>query len=274
VQEVMGPGVPAAVVRVMLHHHRWDDGALIRRYRLLTGPAPRAGTPKDNSRRSPQPVDRNAKNESEDDGADEEADRGKGIESLYAQVGLPLVRKATSEDEEDEAHVRLMASILTTASCGICMEDFSTKTMTSLSCSIFPLMISFLFLFLAKKPRLSAGHWFCNDCYGTYLVMQITDGASDAIRCAHYKCPFIVDPVTVVSLVSRDVYRKFVTFAAQRYIETDASLFRCRATKCSSIIHRRSHTKDIACPCGYISCSQCGSGASLFFIFSFIYLLL
>ncbi|ELR21453.1 RWD domain containing protein, partial [Acanthamoeba castellanii str. Neff] len=223
VQEVMGPQVPAAVVRVLLHHARWDADALIRRYRLLTDGA------------SPASPARAAGCEGD---LGDESERGKGIQQLYAEVGLPFVERGKHESagDEEEVHFHLMASIPAKASCGICMDDFSTRTMTSLSC----------------------GHWFCNDCYGTYLVMQITDGASDAIRCAHFRCPFIVDPVTVVSLVSREIYRKFVTFAAQRYIETDNSLFRCRGTRCASIIHLRHHTKDVACPCSHISCSQCG----------------
>jgi hypothetical protein len=101
-----------------------------------------------------------------------------------------------------------------------------------------------------------------------YLVVQITDGASDAIRCASFKCPYIMDPVTVGSLVSREVYRKFVTFAAERYIETDPTLFRCRGARCANVIHLQHHTKDVACPCGHISCTQCGYVLALYQRFS------
>jgi hypothetical protein len=119
----MGSQVPAAVVRVLLHHARWDADALIRRYRLLTDGASPASPAR--SRREGELGD--------------ESELGKGIQQLYAEVGLPFVERGKHESagDEEEVHFRLMASIPATASCGICMDDFSTRTMTSLSCGTY-----------------------------------------------------------------------------------------------------------------------------------------
>jgi hypothetical protein len=127
VQETIGFHVPPAVVRVFLHHYRWDPQALIRRYRLLTASSsdvtPASPVRHANHHR-PHTIGAGSNVEAASDCRSDEPDYGKGVALLYAEVGLPYEDEShtgctAATLSDDEAHVRAMAALPASAACGI-----------------------------------------------------------------------------------------------------------------------------------------------------------
>ena len=144
--------IPESVLRVMLHHYKWDDNKLIERFYLLLGKKMKkvaATAPVSESKQARKRRKRRNKQKEEEALAaaalgikpkepeeshtkEEDAskkDEGAGVEKLFEEVGVPMVK------EDPKSDYRIMyEKLFNKECCNICMDDKNTEKMTALSC--------------------------------------------------------------------------------------------------------------------------------------------
>ena len=144
--------IPESVLRVMLHHYKWDDNKLIERFYLLLGKKMKkvaATAPVSESKQARKRRKRRNKQKEEEalaaealglkpKGTEEphtkeedasKKDEGAGVEKLFEEVGVPMVK------EDPKSDYRIMyEKLFNKECCNICMDDKNTEKMTALSC--------------------------------------------------------------------------------------------------------------------------------------------
>lgn len=114
---------------------------------------------------------------------------------------------------------------------------------------------------LEELTALHCGHWFDNECYGGYLGVQIQDGATDRITCPHKDCDVPVDAATVASLVSEEVFAKYMRFQLDNFVKTHPQLRWCPNVRCDLAIESSTISRTpgyfVMCTCGTRTCFRC-----------------
>lgn len=112
----------------------------------------------------------------------------------------------------------------------------------------------------------SCDHWFCNECWKSYLSAEVQQGKTD-IKCAGHDCDTPVDDVTIMALLP-DRFPQFVTMRQEKALETNATWRWCPGDKCKLVVMATSHKSaqvktegivpvPIRCDCGHNWCFAC-----------------
>lgn len=151
----------------------------------------------------------------------EDADR------LLSKCGVKLAngRQPMEENKDEEFE------------CGICDDDVP----------------------FADTHALKCGHRFCKDCWEDYLEDAVTKQKSGVCtRCPQHKCTFIVDDVTMKSIVSEASWKKFQRSVVRSFVEDSSKLKWCPAPRCERAIRADTGVKSVNCDCGFKFCFACG----------------
>ncbi|KAL6063017.1 DNA-dependent ATPase protein rad54 [Balamuthia mandrillaris] len=147
----------SAVLRVMLHHYKWNVEEIAQRF---------LGLLKEQQKQHTTSFWMDA------------------MKQLFEETGIRRNKAGHNKKENTQAVVVAGSKIR----CAICDQKLTCE---------------------AKMTALNlCHHWFCNGCYAQYLQVQINDGSTDAIRCPFLQCNYIVDHVTIASLISREMFVK------------------------------------------------------------------
>jgi len=120
--------------------------------------------------------------------------------------------------------------------CLSCFEDFTFDEMTVLGCR----------------------HFFCNECYFNYLKFQITEGGLiEELTCPAYKCKFPVDSITIASLLTPDLYSKYIFFMMKAFVDKQSNTKWCPGKRCENVVICNSKNAMVHCLCGTIFCFNC-----------------
>merc|ERR1712137_1021553 len=107
----------------------------------------------------------------------------------------------------------------------------------------------------------SCGHSFCEDCWGTYLSIQINEGQS-FIKCAHMDCKALVSEEEVRALVSPEIYQKYCTFFMHSFVNNNANIKWCPAPGCgNAVTSDMVNGNTVTCACSYRFCFRCSEEA-------------
>ena len=105
-------------------------------------------------------------------------------------------------------------------------------------------------------------HWFCNDCWKSYLSAEIHQGKT-AISCPSYNCDTPVDDVTIMSLLPGS-FPKFERMRQEKALEMDAKWKWCPGNKCNLVVMAtasgataESVPIPVHCDCGLNWCFAC-----------------
>lgn len=61
---------------------------------------------------------------------------------------------------------------------------------------------------VGEMCALACKHYYCTDCYKSFLTVKINEGAGmDILTCPALKCKYMVDQVTLSSLIDTETYR-------------------------------------------------------------------
>eukprot|EP01117_Protostelium_nocturnum_P000797 TRINITY_DN109_c1_g1_i1.p1 TRINITY_DN109_c1_g1~~TRINITY_DN109_c1_g1_i1.p1 ORF type:complete len:564 (-),score=161.84 TRINITY_DN109_c1_g1_i1:114-1805(-) len=160
-----------------------------------------------------------------------EAQKGDKLEEFLCSVA--------GNNPLKEGHVYTPESFTKKYECSVCYDDFELKDVTGLGCD----------------------HFFCNDCFTSYLSVAIT-GGTDVINCPGHKCKEPVDLPTIVSLLPNlDLYRKYVSFVMKTFVSKAANIVWCPSEQCENAINvKSSYTTFLQCSCYKIWCTDCEYG--------------
>merc|ERR1712137_271873 len=107
----------------------------------------------------------------------------------------------------------------------------------------------------------SCGHSFCEDCWSTYLSLQINEGQS-FIKCAHMDCKALISEEEVRALVSPEIYQKYCTFFMHSFVNNNANIKWCPAPGCgNAVTSDMVNGKTVTCRCLYRFCFRCSEEA-------------
>jgi ariadne-1 len=158
-----------------------------------------------------------------------------GIDKVFERTGV-LSRDAKPIDLDERTQLTSQ-----TFECPGCFEEYSIDDMAGMTCK----------------------HFYCKDCFSNYLKIQITEsGAStlDAIPCPGHKCKFLVDAVTLASIIDYTLYKRYVGFVAKAYVEANPDIHWCpssRGCEYAAQINPNSAARTVQCQCGYVYCFKC-----------------
>lgn len=144
-------------------------------------------------------------------------------------------RKAELASSLNKNHISARSLLLENAKveCPSCLDDFklSENEMTCLSC----------------------GHFYCNDCFDRYLVLQIKEGGGKSIlNCPALGCRFEVDHITILSILKdKSLYDRWSTFVVNTYVKENILVKWCPTEGCDRAISSSD-------PRGMVRCSGCG----------------
>lgn len=130
----------------------------------------------------------------------------------------------------------------------------SNFLLTGISPAVFP--------FTAMK---SCMHWFCNECWKSYLFTEVQQGKT-TIKCPGHDCNTPVDDVTIMALLP-DSFPKFLQMRQEKAVETNAAWKWCPGNKCNLVVKATVHSVaketdgvpsvPIRCNCGHNWCFAC-----------------
>lgn len=120
--------------------------------------------------------------------------------------------------------------------------------------------------FLPCTALMACMHWFCNDCWRSYLSAEVQQGKT-AVMCPRYDCDTPVDDVTIMALLP-DSFPKFERMRQEKAVELDAKWKWCPGDKCNLVVMAtgRSSVNEnlgdvlpipIRCDCGQSWCFSC-----------------
>eukprot|EP00727_Mastigamoeba_balamuthi_P006430 m51a1_g2407 putative ubiquitin-protein ligase (716) ;mRNA; f:774107-776751 len=111
---------------------------------------------------------------------------------------------------------------------------------------------------------LQCKHWFCTDCWVSYLTLKINEGQSCFITCPAHKCSLIVDQELVERIVPKELYAKYVAFITKSFVDDNPDVKWCPAPGCGNALKADQCIKGIGyCTCGYRFCWECGEEAHM-----------
>ena len=111
-------------------------------------------------------------------------------------------------------------------------------------------------------------HWFCDDCWRSYLSAQFQQG-NTSIKCPEHGCDTLVDDVTVMGLLPCK-FLKYSEMKRERGLELSSTWQWCPGDKCNLVVMvttggSQSEKKTgaemeavpVTCPCGHSWCFAC-----------------
>jgi ariadne-1 len=106
---------------------------------------------------------------------------------------------------------------------------------------------------------LPCGHYFCLDCWNSYLENKIADEGHAYLPCPEYKCSIIIDDDTALNLIkspnAKLSYNKLVT---NSFVESNPLMKWCPGRDCGRIIKvPHAECRAVTCDCGSIFCFAC-----------------
>lgn len=109
--------------------------------------------------------------------------------------------------------------------------------------------------------QVGCGHYFCRDCYKSYLQNTIGDGAScTLVHCPEHQCKETVTKSIVHFFVDSNEAQRFDHFFLRNFIEKSKNMKYCPAPRCERVAIGSGITT-IHCDCGYPFCFRCGEEA-------------
>jgi E3 ubiquitin-protein ligase RNF19A len=102
-------------------------------------------------------------------------------------------------------------------------------------------------------------HVFCMECVYKYLEVLINDSKVLHIKCPGDTCEIEFSDFDVKSLVTQEIYSKYLKFKARAELLADQSIRWCIRPDCEGFVRGSSNDKLKACPvCDFKICFQCG----------------
>lgn len=106
-------------------------------------------------------------------------------------------------------------------------------------------------------------HWFCSECWWHHLVERVRCGDL-SIACPGHECGTRLDPVTMLSLTSLNIYTKHKWHIASATVDQRHDWQWCPSAKCGRLAHVTAPSTDspvldvgVGCTCGATWCFQC-----------------
>jgi len=113
------------------------------------------------------------------------------------------------------------------------------------------------FISLAK-----CGHQFCSSCFSEFFRSLIEDqNQHDKLRCPQQGCSVIPSEVDLKSIVTPEVFEKFLSFKKRQEVAQNSNLQFCPSPDCEHVFDlRKTKAKKLDCPaCQLTYCSECSS---------------
>ncbi|CAM8972170.1 unnamed protein product [Rhodiola kirilowii] len=156
-----------------------------------------------------------------------------GVDRLYSIVGIVL--------DKDRP---LFVPESSTVDCQICFQEMTSSEVTMMDC----------------------GHYFCENCWAEYFIVQIQEGMSKRVKCMAYKCNAICDEEiirNIVSLKDSGIAKKFENIILESYIEDNYKVKWCPSVPhCGNAISVEGDgVCEVKCTCGLEFCFGCLSEA-------------
>ncbi|KAI9077466.1 hypothetical protein K1719_040585 [Acacia pycnantha] len=156
----------------------------------------------------------------------------KGKAALFADAGVTVYNGSSVQ------------SFSSRVFCEICIENIPSHVVSRMEC----------------------GHYFCNECWTSYFIVQINEGKSKRITCMAHKCNAICDENVVRDLVRKkqvETAEKFDRFLVESYIEDNKKAKWCPSVPhCGSAIRIEERALcEVECCCGLQFCFNCLSEA-------------
>eukprot|EP01129_Flabellula_baltica_P013969 TRINITY_DN6595_c0_g1_i1.p1 TRINITY_DN6595_c0_g1~~TRINITY_DN6595_c0_g1_i1.p1 ORF type:complete len:672 (-),score=129.74 TRINITY_DN6595_c0_g1_i1:2-1984(-) len=104
-------------------------------------------------------------------------------------------------------------------------------------------------------------HYFCNDCWGDNLNIQIREGRTVDITCMHQGCTELVPDYIVRDLVDADLWKRYSTFLSKNFVEGSNDVRWCPAAGCERALYDpivEGENFVGVCECGQKFCWKCG----------------
>lgn len=103
---------------------------------------------------------------------------------------------------------------------------------------------------------LSCQHFYCNDCWQTYLNMKVKEGET-AVSCPHFSCSRRCTPKFFQQLCTKDTFQKYEHFLLNAYVEETSWLMWCPFPGCGLVVHPKTSQKFAQCTKGHAFCTCC-----------------
>lgn len=112
----------------------------------------------------------------------------------------------------------------------------------------------------AHAFALGCDHFYCNDCWTTYLELQVKEGPNCVrTHCMFPDCKELVTDTVFQSILTPELYAKYIKFFYKSFVEDNPRIKWCPAAGCSHAIQveHRDIKEMVECLCGFSFCFQC-----------------
>eukprot|EP01125_Pyxidicula_operculata_P013894 TRINITY_DN4608_c0_g1_i1.p1 TRINITY_DN4608_c0_g1~~TRINITY_DN4608_c0_g1_i1.p1 ORF type:complete len:744 (-),score=166.44 TRINITY_DN4608_c0_g1_i1:217-2124(-) len=105
----------------------------------------------------------------------------------------------------------------------------------------------------------SCGHKMCRGCWRGHIETKISEGHTYDIGCASFGCTEYVPIEFIQYVVPDDVWKKYVEFLSNTYVERGKHAKWCKGDNCGRAIELSHEGKFIVgkCTCGMVFCWKC-----------------
>ena len=104
---------------------------------------------------------------------------------------------------------------------------------------------------------LTCGHFLCNSCYCDYVDVNIASGGAQAITCPAPGCKFILDPVSLMALLSAKRWTTYSNMVVSHFVTTNKALAWCPSDAGCDYVIQMEEFED-----GYMSLPSSRGGSS------------
>lgn len=102
-------------------------------------------------------------------------------------------------------------------------------------------------------------HFFCIDCVHNYLQIKITEAQVSCIRCPGENCQKVFQDSLLNSLVSEELYSKYLKFKWRAELLKDPNVKWCKTLNCEGYMKGSTRNPYMICPvCRFEMCFKCG----------------
>ncbi|XP_066249800.1 ankyrin repeat and IBR domain-containing protein 1-like [Euwallacea similis] len=84
--------------------------------------------------------------------------------------------------------------------------------------------------------KMSCRHFFCKNCWQSYLTTKIQDGDAHHILCPAYECHILVPVEFIEKLVSPEMARRYLQFDIKAFVESNKTIKWCPIPGCGRAV--------------------------------------
>ncbi|PVZ97466.1 hypothetical protein BB558_003028 [Smittium angustum] len=181
------------------------------------------------------------------------------LELSFDQVLLLLLNNSWKQESLIEKYLEAPSKIAAEAGVSLKIAPLEYKHSPDLFCPIMCEEGEDVDFF-----ALSCGHYYCKDCYSTYLKFKITEKESPMIKCPEHKCSYNIGTSEIKFLLDQNLYDSYIDLLIENFVNSNEHYCWCPAPNCTNPMtcsFSPSSSKYIVptvlCKCGYKFCFGC-----------------